>query len=187
MVRFSPFRTIPFIRHYFSLTLAISLSLYFFYSPVSLWPSPFLSCFRWWQVIRYLQAGSRERWKRTRWALLSTTEENHPQAYRILPTTRSRTQAREPPAANELSNFANSFYRFFLFTRVKNMQNAPDNCTFVYPRFHRPLTAFERNLPVGQFLVLSRYWNGFLSQYWNWFVALSSTEIDFYRLFRGQK
>lgn len=79
MVRFSPFRTIPFIRHCFSLTLAISLSLYFSYSPVSLWPAPFLSCSRWWQVIRYLQAGSRERWKRTRWALLSTTEENHPQ------------------------------------------------------------------------------------------------------------
>lgn len=61
----------PFIRHHFSLAPAVSV------------PCTLSTRSRWWQVIRYLQAGSRARWKRARWALLSTTEQNHPQACRV--------------------------------------------------------------------------------------------------------
>lgn len=79
VARSSPFGTIP-----------LHPSPFLSYSRCLCPLHPFLSRTRWWQVIRYLQPGSRARWKRARWALLSTTEQNPPAGLPGFVLTRDR-------------------------------------------------------------------------------------------------
>lgn len=109
-----PFGTIPFIRHHFSLTPAASVPC-----------TPF-SPFRWWQVIRYLQARVSCKMEASPLGAIIDNRAKPPAGLPGFVLTRSRTR---PSAANELSNFAgstvSSFSRGWKVCKIILIDNCP--------------------------------------------------------------
>lgn len=111
-----PFGTIPFIRHHFSLTPAASVPC-----------TPF-SPFRWWQVIRYLQARASCKMEASPLGAIIDNRAKPPAGLPGFVLTRSRTSA-----ANELSNFAGS--TISSFSRGWKVCKIIDNCPLFLKSF----------------------------------------------------